>query len=197
MLKKNPGNAPDEAALLCISFASAVAPLSSVTPTIWNQTLWVTCGVTAGERVEKVCQMCATVHGGAFSPMAACPEQRLNLAGDPKWTVFVQHLPSYLSSCLAVTGDSKVRYYSYDWHEVSILAYVAQQLLIGHLDCILSHWAVWACTVSLNCCLSFLHVSLKSNCRPCPVTQYSVHALTLRVCSNEGTLGFSFICWVY
>lgn len=153
MLKKKIPETP--LALLCISFASAVAPLSSVTPTIWNQTLWVTCGVTAGERVEKVCQMCATVHGGAFSPMAACPEQRLNLAGDPKWTVFVQHSPSYLSSCLAVTGDSKVRYYSYDWHEVSILAYVAQQLLIGHLDCILSHYR--SC-VSLHCFSELLFV---------------------------------------
>lgn len=155
-----------------LCYASAVAPLSSVTPTIWNQTLRVTLhrGVTACERVDKVCQMCDTVHGGAFSPMTACPEQRLNLAGDPKWTVFVQHSQSYLSSGLAVTGDSKVRYYSYDWHEVSILVCVAQQLLIGHLDCILSHYR--SC-VSLHCfsellCLSFLHVSLKSNCRPCP-----------------------------
>lgn len=128
-------------------------------------------------------------------------------SGDPKWTAFVQQSQRYSPSCAALNCDSKVRHYSYGWHEVSLpLGCVAQQLLtrawleLSVCTC-LTVWlyacmAVWACAVTVNCSMCPLDLRVEL-CGLVPVRQNTEHALTLHACHNERTLAGLFMCHVY
>lgn len=144
-----------------------------------------------------------------FRPMTACAEQGAKHSWDPKWTAFVHHSQRYLPSCTALNCDSKVRYYSYRWHEVSTLVCVPQQLLIWLLTVWLGLsvctcmpvWlyacmAVWACAVSVNYSMCPLDLKVEL-CALAPVRQNTGHALPLHACHSERTLGSSFMCHVY
>lgn len=119
-------------------YAPAVAPLfSHSSPGHASRLKWMTAG-----RFVSWCHWwregTKSVSSVLHRAWRCCLERWLHAlsslakhSGDPKWTAFVQQSQRYSPSCAALNCDSKVRHYSYGWHEVSLsLRCVAQQLLI-------------------------------------------------------------------